>query len=126
MKRRVKQLEMQRREQQRRAGSGGGGSYSGSGIGSYSPLPRFEAPSPAPARTSSPAPSTLRAPAFKGSGMKLGSKKAKQTELLDALGGEVGPLEDLSAPSTPAVPSPEQAATVQNARGSLPTVTPER
>jgi len=125
MKRRVKQLEMQRREQQRRAGSGGGGSYSGSGIGSYSPVPRFEAPSPAPARTSSPAPSTLRAPAFKGSGMKLGSKKAKQTELLDALGGEVGPLEDLSAPSTPAVPSPEQAATVQNARGSLPTVTPE-
>ncbi|KLO20115.1 hypothetical protein SCHPADRAFT_863921 [Schizopora paradoxa] len=126
MKRRVKQLEMQRREQQRRAGSGSGGGYSGSGIGSYSPVPRFEAPSPVPPRTSSPAPSTLRAPAFKGSGMKLGSKKAKQNELLDALGGEVGTLEDLSAPATPSVPIPEPAAaTAQNTRGSLPEVTPE-
>ena len=51
----------------------------------YSPVPqnRFEAPEPTLARTSSPAPSSLRAPAFKGSGMKLGSKKTKQAESLD-------------------------------------------
>ena len=69
----------------------------------------------------------FRAPAFKGSGMKLGSKKAKQNELLDALGGEVGPLEDLSAPATPSIPIPEPTTTsVVDPRGSLPTVTPER
>ncbi|KAI5115635.1 hypothetical protein M0805_002882, partial [Coniferiporia weirii] len=132
LKRRAKQLEMQRREQQRRAaatgGSGGSGGFGGMGsgsMGSYSPVSRFEAPSPQPARTSSPAPSTLRAPAFKGSGMKLGSKKAKTAELLDALGSEaVLPPDELSAPGTPAIPMTPEPITA-SVRGSLPTVTPE-
>ena len=119
------------REQQRRAASGGGGSgYLGSGSGlsgsGYSPVPRFEAPSPAPVRTVSPAASSLRAPAFKGSGMKLSSKKSKSAELLDALGGEVPTMEELSAPPTPAANiSPEPGASAKLARGSLPVVTPE-
>ena len=130
LKRRAKQLEMQRREQQRRAaaggGAGGGSGFGGGmgGMGGYSPVPRYEAPSPQPVRTSSPAQSTLRAPAFKGSGMKLGSKK-KTAELLDALGGEAAVAhEELSAPPTPAIPVPEPSAAA-NARGSLPAVTQE-
>ncbi|KAL5533835.1 hypothetical protein ACEPAG_295 [Sanghuangporus baumii] len=131
LKRRAKQLEMQRREQQRRAAAGGGagggsgfGGGMGSGMGGYSPVPRYEAPSPQPARTSSPAQSTLRAPAFKGSGMKLGSKK-RTAELLDALGGEaVVTHEELSAPPTPSIPVPEASAAADT-RGSLPAVTQE-
>lgn len=119
---------MQRREQQRRAGAGGGsgfgGGLAGGSMGAYSPVPRFEAPSPQPVRTSSPAPSSLRGPAFKGSGMKLGSKKAKNAELLDVLGDEAIPPPELSAPPTPALPTPEPSA-VADARGSLPMVTPE-
>lgn len=130
LKRRAKQLEMQRREQQRRAAAGGGGGSGfggglGSGMGSYSPVPRYEQPSPQPARTSSPAQSSsLRAPAFKGSGMKLGSKK-KTADLLDALGGEaLVTHEELSAPPTPSIPVPEPSITA-SARGSLPAVTRE-
>ena len=124
---------MQRREQQRRAAAGGGGSggfggMGGSSMGSYSPVPRYEAPSPQPVITStstSTPSSSLRAPAFKGSGMKLGSKKAKTAELLDALGGEaVVPLEELSAPATPSIPVPDPA-TLENTRGSLPEVVKE-
>ncbi|KAJ3517399.1 hypothetical protein NLJ89_g531 [Agrocybe chaxingu] len=94
LKRRAKQLEMQRREQQRRAAGGGGGSYLGvgGGISGYSPVPRFEAPD-APtssiSRSITSTPTPARGPAFKGTGMKLGSKKTKQAELLDALGGDV-------------------------------------
>lgn len=124
LKRRAKQLEMQRREQQRRTTAGGGGSsYMGGGASGYAPVPqRFDAPSPA--RQASPAPSTLRAPAFKSGGMKLGSKKTKQAELLDALGGEVLAAEDLSAPATPA-PVAEPLPTKDYTQ-SLPTVTHER
>lgn len=121
---------MQRREQQRRAAAGGGpgGSYLGGGVTGYSPVPRFEAPSITPLRTSSPAPSSLTTPKFKGSGMKLGSKKSTQSALLDALGGEVLLSEDMSTPGTPAqAGTPEPTATAPtNERGSLPTVTPER
>jgi coatomer subunit delta len=121
---------MQRREQQKRAaaGGGGGGGYMGVGGGptGYSPVARFEAPSPVPARNNSPAPSSVRAPAFKGSGMKLGSKKTKQAELLDALGGEPLLSEDMSMPSTPAVANTPPPPVVRNTRGSLPEVTPER
>ena len=105
----------------------GGSSYlHGTGTGSYSPVPRYEAPSPAPARTSSPATTTTRAPAFKGTGMKLGSKKTKQSELLIALGGEAAMPEEVlhaqhSMPSTPARATPEPAA-AKAARSSLPTV----
>lgn len=128
---------MQRREQQKRAAAGIGGVASG-GFGSsmssggYAPVPqRFDAPSPAP-RTASPAQSSLKVPAFKGSGMKLGSKKTKQAELLDALGGEALVSEDMSAPATPVPTSPPElgGAAVRSkdatGRGSLPAITPER
>ena len=120
---------MQRREQQRRAAAGGGigsGGYTG-GSGGYSPVPRYEAPSPAPVRTSSPSTTTTatRAPAFKGSGMKLGSKKTKQSELLDALGGEAAVPDEVlqaqqSMPTTPIPATPELSTKVN--RSSLPSV----
>ncbi|KAG6891634.1 hypothetical protein C0992_001320 [Termitomyces sp. T32_za158] len=127
LKRRAKQLEMQRREQQRRAAGAGGSSYLGSGNSMYSPVPRFEAPeTPAPITrtTSTPA---ARAPAFKGTGMKLGGKKTKQAELIDALGGDVAAsvaTSDLSVPPTPSASSQPQHPTAlkHDGRGSLPEV----
>lgn len=131
LKRRAKQLEMQRREQQRRTASGGpsGGSYLGGGVTGYAPVPqRFDA-APSPVRTASPAPSSLRGPAFKGSGMKLGSKKTRQSELLDALGSEALLSEDMSTPGTPAASHtpelPVVASAPKNDRGSLPPVNAE-
>jgi hypothetical protein len=130
LKRRAKQLEMQRREQQKRAASSGGANnYLGGGVSGYSPVTqRFDAPEPSASRMkTSPAPSA-RSPAFKGTGMKLGSKKTKQAELLDALGGEV--LANTTAASELSVPPPSAAVpepTVQKTgRGSLPEVTAER
>ncbi|KAJ3806796.1 hypothetical protein EV368DRAFT_76186 [Lentinula lateritia] len=130
LKRRAKQLEMQRREQQRRtASSGGGSNYLGGGVTGYSPVPRYDAPDPTPSRitTSSPALSNARAPTFKGSGMKLGSKKTKQAELIDALGGDVltspSISTDVSTPPTPSVSSP--AASASSERGSVPAVVVE-
>jgi coatomer subunit delta len=130
LKRRAKQLEMQRREQQKRAAAGGGGGATGYGGGGYSSVPRFDAPETpaAPARVNSSSPAPSRAPVFKSSGMKLGSKKTKQAELLDSLGGDI--LEtaalDLSAPATPSyVPEPTPAVQKPSGRGSLPEVIPE-
>ncbi|KII93087.1 hypothetical protein PLICRDRAFT_379104 [Plicaturopsis crispa FD-325 SS-3] len=127
LKRRAKQLEMQRREQQRRAAGGGGGggaSYLGGGASGYAAVPRFETPETPIARNSSPAPSSVRAPAFKGSGMKLGSKKTKQAELLEELGGSDLPVrEELSAPSSPAVSISPSVS--RDGRGSLPAVQAE-
>lgn len=145
LKRRAKQLEMQRREQQRRAASGlgpssssgqGGTSYGGGSSG-YAPISqRFDAPERTTA-SSSPAPSALRQATFKsGGGMKLGSKKTKQAELLDALGGELAsePLlaghgEEMSAPPTPAIQASHSTASVKgasaNVRGSIPEVEAE-
>ena len=119
---------MQRREQQRRAAAGGpsGGSYLGGGISGYAPVAQREYNAPTPIRTASPAPSSLRAPAFKGSGMKLGSKKTTQSQLLDALGGEALLSEDMSVPTTPAATTPEPLAPPKNGRGSLPEVVQER
>jgi len=117
---------MQRREQQRRAASGmggGGGNFLGGGATGYAPVPqRFEAPTPQ--RTVSPQPSSLRSPAFKSSGMKLGSKKTKQAELLDALGGELA-VDEQSFPVSP-VHTPEPIAPVKDYTSSLPTVSQER
>ncbi|KAI0687978.1 hypothetical protein BC835DRAFT_1374726 [Cytidiella melzeri] len=128
LKRRAKQLEMQRREQQRRAAGGGGapgaGGYLGGGISGYAPVPqRFEAPTPV--RASSPAASALKTPAFKKSGMQLGGKKTTQSQLLDALGGEAMLSEDMSVPGTPAPVEHTPLQPVQPSRASLPTVTPE-
>ena len=121
---------MQRREQQKRAatlgGGVGGGSYLGGGASGYAPVPRYEAPDAPAARTASPAPAALSRPLnFKTGGMKLGSKKTRQAELLDALGGEVLSVEDMSAPPTP-IPVEPPTQTQKDARGSLPTITPER
>ncbi|KAH7886432.1 hypothetical protein F5I97DRAFT_1810154 [Phlebopus sp. FC_14] len=125
LKRRARQLEMQRREQQKRAAAmgGGSGSYLGGGVSGYSPVPRFEAPEATSTRTASPAPAaSSRTPQFKSGGMKLGSKKTRQAELLDALGGEVLPVEEMSAPPTPVPVEPPAPARVKDARGSLPVV----
>ena len=117
---------MQRREQQRRAASGmgsGGGNFLGGGATGYAPIPqRFEAPTPQ--RTVSPQPSSLRTPAFKSSGMKLGSKKTKQAELLDALGGELA-VEEQSVPPSP-LQDQEPVAPTKDYASSLPTVPQER
>jgi coatomer subunit delta len=127
LKRRAKQLEMQRREQQRRATAAGGpgANYLGGGISGYAPVPqRYEAPTPV--RAASPAASSLRAPTFKKSGMQLGGKKTTQSQLLDALGDEALLSEDMSVPGTPAPMEHTQVKAVQAPRSSLPTITPER
>ncbi|KXN84984.1 Coatomer subunit delta [Leucoagaricus sp. SymC.cos] len=134
LKRRAKQLEMQRREQQRRAAAGGGSgsNYLGGGITGYASVPRFEAPEPVshiPSHVTSTSASThTRAPAFKGSGMKLGAKKTRQAELLDALGGDVlasTGAADLSVPATPAAPDTPVVQKANDGRGSLPEVEKE-
>ncbi|KAI5998310.1 hypothetical protein EDD15DRAFT_2245240, partial [Pisolithus albus] len=101
LKRRARQLEMQRREQQNAA------------------------PEASPIRTASPAPSASRQPAFKSGGMKLGSKKTRQAELLDALGSEVLSAEEISAPSTPGIVESPATAMAPVVKSSLPTVAPE-
>lgn len=55
--------------------------------------------------------------------MKLGSKKTKQAELLDALGGEGLAYEEASAPPTPVT---HQSSAPKDTRGSLPVVKAER
>ena len=129
---------MQRREQQRRTASLGGSLNSsspsylgvGGGISGYSPIPRFEPAEPSPiARGMTPA---AKSPAFKGSGMKLGSaKKTKQAELLDALGGEVLAttglgVEERTAPTTPTQAVSEPTIQKASGRGSVPEVEAER
>ncbi|WWC59088.1 uncharacterized protein I303_101636 [Kwoniella dejecticola CBS 10117] len=106
LKRRAKQLEMQRREQQRLAQATGGASRSGYGGGSggmagaYSSVPRYEAPqtehrTPSPSITQSQ--SQPSKPKFSGSGMKLGKKGGKQSDLINAaLGGEPDVEEDIN------------------------------
>jgi len=111
---------MQRREQQKRAAGGGGGSSSYLSSSGYSAVPRFEPTPVTPQRTESPVPSSLRPPAFKGSGMKLGSKKKTGADLADLLGGEA---DEPSAPSTPLAPEPEPV--VENIV-QLPAVVHER
>ncbi|KAI0715581.1 hypothetical protein C8Q72DRAFT_191940 [Fomitopsis betulina] len=128
LKRRAKQLEMQRREQQRRVAAGGpsGGGYLGGGVSGYAPVPqRYDSPATPIARTASPAQVRAPAPAFKGTGMKLGGKKTRQAELLDALGGDALLSEDMSTPGSPAVsntPEPVAPPAPKNDRGNLPPV----
>jgi hypothetical protein len=119
LKRRAKQLEMQRREQQRMAAAGGGrsggfGGGMGGMAGGYGQTqnryeqvqPEYRAPSPAvqPQQQSAPK------PAFKGAGMKLG-KKGKGNDLSSVLGGQV---ED--------EPEPAYAAPVQQPAYEEPAV----
>lgn len=61
--------------------------------------------------------------------MKLGSKKTKQAELFDALGGDVLASTGLAEDAPPAAPpAPEHLPTTQKAsgRGSLPEVEEQR
>ncbi|KAF8514288.1 hypothetical protein JB92DRAFT_2811478 [Gautieria morchelliformis] len=122
LKRRAKQLEIQRREQQKRASSNPGLQSSAYLSTGYSSLPRFEAPSPTNnSRSESPAPSSLRPPAFKGSGMKLGSKKKAGADLADLLGGDLAASEDPLPTSTiPSAPEPVEEKVV-----NLPAVVQE-
>lgn len=117
---------MQRREQQRRAVGGGASGYGG-GSPSYSALPQqTHFPSPALPTNTNRAPVSSGKAAFKSSGMKLGSKKTKQAELLDALGGELVGEEVSSVPQTPAdssVPRPVLGA--RSGRGNIPMVEPK-
>ncbi|KAG6805829.1 hypothetical protein H0H93_003990, partial [Arthromyces matolae] len=104
--------------------------YLGGGVSGYSPVARFEtpeAPAPITRTVSTPA---ARPPAFKGTGMKLGSKKTKQAELIDALGGDVLSASaaaslDISAPPTPSASSHSTSAPKHDGRGSLPEVETE-
>lgn len=122
LKRRAKQLEVQRREQQKRASSGGGmSSPSFLSGGGYTPVSRFEASTPPSiSRNESPAPSSLRPPAFKGSGMKLGSKKRTGVDLVNIIGDEAEEL----------ITSPPLSASVQTPASdktpNLPVVVHER
>jgi DNA-binding transcriptional MerR regulator len=86
LKRRAKQLEMQRREQQKRAQGQGYPASMGGMAGGYTAAPRYEVPAASEYRAPSPA-APVSKPAFKGAGMKLG-KKGKQSDLMSALGGE--------------------------------------
>lgn len=142
LKRRAKQLEHQRREQQRiqraqgPAYPSGGTSYSsgsGGGIpGGYAPISNptldRERDAYATPRTSSPAFSSKAsaAPAFKGSGMKLGEKRganAKRDEYLAAMGGLTAEPE---VEQVHEVHEPESAARVQADEHVLPEVEKQR
>jgi len=56
--------------------------------------------------------------------MKLGSKKTKQAELLDALGGNALLSEEISVPNTPDTPTPELSI-AKDTKNPLPAVKPE-
>ncbi|KAF9236574.1 hypothetical protein BU15DRAFT_89084 [Melanogaster broomeanus] len=119
--------ELKRQQQKRTAavGGAGGSSYLGGGAYGYSSVPRFDAPEATVPRTASPAPAAAsRAPQFKTGGMKLGSKKTRQAELLDALGGEVLAVEEMSTPPTP-IPVEPPTLAQKDARASLPAVSAE-
>ncbi|KAF7309774.1 Copper P-type ATPase [Mycena indigotica] len=115
LKRRAKQLELQRREQQRRAAGNSGFSSSGygGGISGYSPVPTSYTP-PTPTVST---PINLNA-----------AKKTKQAELIDALGGDyvASGIGLASEPPTPSVAAaPQTVQSTNKGRGSLPEVVPE-
>lgn len=120
----MKQLEIQRREQQKRAASGGGmPSPSFLSSGGYTSVPRFEpTPPSAVSRSESPAVSSLRPPAFKGSGMKLGSKKKAAADLADIIGDE--PEEVVVSP--PPSAGVQGQSQVTEKMSNLPVVVHER
>ncbi|KAJ7890526.1 Adaptor complexes medium subunit family-domain-containing protein [Mycena olivaceomarginata] len=98
---------------------GGSGGYGG-GISGYAPVPTTYNP-PTPPVSVTPTP---RAPAFKGTGMKLGSKKTKQAELIDALGGDYvsAGIGLPSEPPTPSVPTPTAKSTPTKAEAAYPSI----
>lgn len=128
LKRRAKQLELQRREQARmaqnagRSNTSGGFGGIGAGVTGYASVPRYDAGIPDSPKPSYTSPSTSssaapKAPAFKGSGMKLGSKKGRNADLLEALGSEAE-----SAPLMNAAAAPQHEEPVVPAAPELPQV----
>lgn len=114
LKRRAKQLEMQRKEMMRRgqdpyASLGSSGSSLNNRYDSYTPTPA--APSaPVYDYSSSSAPTASAAPKFKNKGMQLGASKAnKNRDLVDALGGgaEEEPIAPVFQHAPAAVAAPE-------------------
>jgi len=104
---------MQHRQQQKCATAGGGGSSFYLSSSCYSAVPQFEPTPVTPQCTESPTPSSLHLPTFKGSGMKLSSKKKTGADLADLPGGEAnGP----SDPSTPLAPELECVVEVGHER----------
>lgn len=90
--------------------------------GGYNSVPRYEAPTESIPKSYSPTPTVSKTPAFKGTGMKLG-KKVKQSDLLEAMAGEVITPDEI--PTTHArAPSPEPV--IQLPQVALPTVTRKR
>ena len=89
------------------------------GMSSYASVPRYDTESPRPSFSAN-SPSTpvpTGKPSFKGSGMKLGGKKLKQDDVLNALGAEAAdaplvsnatpaPLERAPSIEIPQVPIP--------------------
>ncbi|EPQ30933.1 uncharacterized protein PFL1_01831 [Pseudozyma flocculosa PF-1] len=128
LKRRAKQLEMQRRDAARR-GQGGGGF--GGMSGGYSAVPKSFEPPPtqAPVQTGfggAAASSTPAAKPFKGKGMQLG-KKTKGTDLLGAMGSELAPTADeqpLLAQTNAAAASAAAAAAAAPIAAKAPTSAP--
>lgn len=116
LKRRAKQLELQRRDQARRQQGGGtptsGGFNNGLQPGSsgYANIPRYDTSSPKPSYSSpSPTSSAAKGPAFKGTGMKLGGKKLAQSRALDALGAEAVDEAPAAAVETSSAVAPQIA-----------------
>lgn len=124
LKRRAKQLEMQRRDAARRGQVGGG---FGGMSGGYSQVPRSFEPPPtqAPVQTGFATNSSPAKPAFKGKGMQLG-KKTKGADLLGAMGGDLAAslTEDQAAPAAAAAPAPVATAPVQSAPAVAAAVDP--
>ncbi|KAF7293488.1 Copper P-type ATPase [Mycena indigotica] len=97
----------------------------GGGIIGYSPVPTSYTPPPPTVST----PINLntgigaRAPSFRASGIKLGSKKTKQAELIDALGGDymASGIGLTSEPPTPSVAAaPQTVQSTNKGRGACP------
>ncbi|KZV87744.1 hypothetical protein EXIGLDRAFT_773382 [Exidia glandulosa HHB12029] len=110
-----------------------GNAYAGRS-GTYSPVPRAASPNPFASNTGTSASSAVpKAPAFKGTGMKLGTKKVKGAELLDAMEADplvaaepepeddpaVAPVQQQQVSATPSAPPP---GVIPTGRGSLPSV----
>lgn len=130
LKRRAKQLEMQRREAARRgqmAFSGNSGGF-GSG-GGYQSVRQFEgtgAQAPVIRDTGSPASAAPAAKPFKSKGMQLG-KKAKNAALLGEEDDEINgapPVQQASAPAPAREPASSVGTTAPAARTTAKAVDP--
>lgn len=126
----MKQMDMQRREQQRRAAQGlpttdynsnSGGFGQTPNSGGYAAVNRYDSDD-VPSRSDTPnslsnSKANIKAPAFKGKGLKLGAtKKLKEQEVLGAFGAE------LSTPDMSRGATPDPGAGSQLNKPSVPSV----